>query len=373
MSEQLVNTSAIKVGVDDGHDGIKLWFGSANAVSEPVKVQIKSNAQRGDGGVVDVSQEQLNQMTIIVEGRGGDADEVFLVDADYVTNRIDTRTPDYPYNNLNLALIMQAIREQRNVLDGFNQLQIIAGLPANQYYTKSANSKNDELINKKVKNLQSIGRAYSPADAGLKDNGRFYANDVAVMPEGYGIAFNLMFDDELNKTEYYDDFYDHGCVIVDIGGRTVDVIKVARRTCKPKGSDLMSFDQGVLYMREVVATQVTESLGRQKVIDDFSVDNILKSGWFGKVGSKSAVDLTEMLDRIKDDHVEVIYQSIKSALESDEALGGVIISGGGAVLLGDKLKAKIEEHNHNCDVIIPDEVVFGNAKGFWKLAWAKFQ
>lgn len=373
MLEQLDNSPAIKVGVDDGHDGIKLWFGSANAISEPVKVQIKSNAQRGNSGIVDVSERELNQMTIIVEGQNGEADEVFLVNADHVTNRIDTRTPDYPYNNLNLALIMQAIREQRNVLDGVNRLQIVAGLPANQYYTKSASSKNDELIDKKVNNLKSIHRAYSPADAQLEDSGRFYASDVAVMPEGYGIAFNLMFDDDLNKTEYYEDFYDHGCVIIDIGGRTVDVIKVSRRTCKPKGSELMSFDQGVLYMRDVVATAVTERLNRQKTIDDFSVDNILKSGWFGKVGSKGGVDLNDMLDKIKDEHVEVIYQSIKSALESDEAMGGVIISGGGAVLLGDKLKAKIEDHIHNCEVIIPDEVVFGNAKGFWKLAWVKFQ
>lgn len=373
MSEQLDNSPAIKVGVDDGHDGIKLWFGSADAISEPVKVQMKSNAQRGNGGIVDVSERELNQMTIIVEGQNGEEDEVFLVNADHVTNRIDTRTPDYPYNNLNLALIMQAIREQRNVLDGFNRLQIVAGLPANQYYTKLTSSKNDELIDKKVNNLKSINRAYSPADAQLEDGGRFYASDVAVMPEGYGIAFNLMLDDDLNKTEYYEDFYDHGCVIVDIGGRTVDVIKVSRRTCKPKGSDLMSFDQGILYMRETVATAVTERLNRQKTIDDFSVDNILKSGWFGKVGSKGGVDLNDMLDKIKDDHVEVIYQSIKSALESDEAMGGVIISGGGAVLLGDKLKAKIEDQDHNCEVIIPDDVVFGNAKGFWKLAWAKFQ
>ena len=336
-------------------------------------MQIKSNAQRGDGGVVDVSQKELNQMTIIVEGRDGEDDEVFLVNADHVTDRIDTRTPDYPYNNLNLALIMQAIREQRGVLEGFNHLQIIAGLPANQYYTKSASSKNDELIEKKMANLKSINRAYSPADSEMQDGGRFYAEDVGVMPEGYGIAFNLMFDDELNKTSYYDDFYSHGCIIIDIGGRTVDIIKVARRTCKPKGSDLMSFDQGILYMREAVATQVTESLGRQKIIDDFSVDNILKSGWFGKVGGKGAIDLTEILEKIKDDHVNVIYQSIKGALESDEAMGGVIISGGGAVLLGEKLKDKIEQNNHNGEVIIPDEVVFGNAKGFWKLAWAKFQ
>lgn len=373
MSDVYEGTDEVYVGVDDGHDGIKLWFGSANDVSDPIKVQIKSNAQRGVSDVVDVDKKELSGMTVIVEGRNGEPDDIFLVDENYVTNRIDTRTSDYPYSNLNLALILQAIRKQRSVLSGVTHLKMLAGLPANQYYNKSENSRNEELINKKIENLKSINRAYSPSDDGLDDKGRFYANDVAVMPEGYGIAFNLMYDDELNQTEYYEDFFNHGCIIIDIGGRTVDVIKVARRTCRPKGSDLMSFDQGVLYMREVVATQVTEQLGRHKLIDDFSVDTILDTGWFGKANKKGAVDLNEVLELIKDSHVEDIYQSIKGVLASDEALGGVIISGGGAVLLGDKLKKKIEDNEHNCEVIIPDEVVFGNAKGFWKLAWAKFQ
>ena len=54
-------------------------------------------------------------------------------------------------------------------------------------------------------------------------------------------------------------------------------------------------------------------------------------------------------------------------------MGGVILSGGGAVLLGEMLKDLIDKEDHSCEVILPDEMVFGNAKGFWKLTWLKYK
>lgn len=364
---------SVHVGIDDGHDGIKVFFGSADGVSEPIKMQIPSKAQTDFGDIVDVTPEALDKMTIIVDGKNGEEGTRYLVDKNYVTDKIDTRTPDYPYNDLNLALILQAIRGVRPALEGVVGLKIIAGLPANQYYNKVAGGKNNELIDKKVESLKTLERAHSPADAHLENEGRFVAEEVSIMPEGYGIAFNLMLDDDLQKTEYYDDFSEHGCVIVDIGGRTVDVVTVMPRTCKPKGSELLSFDKGVLYLRETIAATLTERYGLKRNLNENSVDSILRTGWIGRVGGPKSIEVTEDLLDIKKSHVKEIYTSIKSALDTNEALGGVILSGGGAVLLGELLRDYIDEHDHQCEVILPEDMVFGNAKGFWKLAWAKYQ
>lgn len=366
-------TSIVNVGIDDGHDGIKVYFGSADGVSAPVKAQIQSKAQKGLGEAVDVSAADQADMTIMVDAIDGGEPTTFLVNGDFVTDKIDTRTDSYPYSALNLALITQAIREVRPALEGVTGLKIIAGLPANQYYDKIAGGKNDELIDKKIANLKTLNRAYSPADKNLTNEGRFDAVEAEIMPEGYGIAFNLMFDDDLKPTEYYDEFRQHGCVIVDIGGRTVDVVTVMPRTCKPKGSELLSFDKGVLYLRETIATTLTERLNLKNNLNENSVDMVLKTNWFGRKNSPKGRDVTDILEEVKLKHVKEIYSSIKGALDSNEALGGIILSGGGAVLLGDMLKEVIDAGDHPGEVILPDEMVFGNAKGFWKLTWLKYK
>lgn len=366
-------TNIVNVGIDDGHDGIKVFFGSADGVSEPIKAQIQSKAQKGLGDAVNVSKSEQDKMTITVDDPNGGESKTFLVDGDYVTDKIDTRTDSYPYSALNLALIAQAVRKVRPALEGVTGLRIIAGLPANQYYDKVVGGKNDELINKKLSNLKTLNRAHSPADNHLANGGRFDAVEAEVMPEGYGIAFNLMFDDELNPTEFYEEFRQHGCVIVDIGGRTVDVVTVMPRTCKPKGSELLSFDKGVLFLRETIATTITERLNLRSNINENGVDRILQTGWHGRKNSPKAFDVSELLDEIKRKHVREIYNAIKGALDSNEAVGGVVLSGGGSVLLGDMLKDIIDEEEHQCEVIIPDDMVFGNAKGFWKLTWLKYK
>ncbi|MGP9668696.1 Alp7A family actin-like protein [Psychrobacter sp. AOP31-A1-22] len=366
-------TNNVNVGIDDGHDGIKVYFGSSDGVSAPVMAQIQSKAQKGLGEGVDVSEAEQARMTIKVDGIDGGEPTTFLVNEDFVSDKIDTRTETYPYSALNLALITQAIRQVRPALEGVTGLKIIAGLPANQYYDKVAGGKNDVLIDKKMANLKTLSRAYSPADKHLPNEGRFDAIEAEIMPEGYGIAFNLMFDDDLKPTEYYEQFRQHGCVIVDIGGRTVDVVTVMPRTCKPKGSDLLSFDKGVLYLREIIGTTLTERLNLKMNLNDNSVDMILKTGWFGRKNSPKGYDATKDLEEIKLKHVKEIYSAIKGALDSNEAMGGVILSGGGGVLLGDMLKDVIDKGDHPCEVILPDEMVFGNAKGFWKLTWLKYK
>lgn len=366
-------TNNVNVGIDDGHDGIKVYFGSSDGISAPVKAQIQSKAQKGLGDDLDLSEAEQARMTIKVDGINGGEPTTFLVDEDFVNDKIDTRTDAYPYSALNLALITQAIRKVRPALEGITGLKIIAGLPANQYYDKVAGGKNDVLIDKKVDNLKTLSRAYSPADKHLPNEGRFDAIEAEIMPEGYGIAFNLMFDDDLKPTEYHEQFRQHGCIIVDIGGRTVDVVTVMPRTCKPKGSDLLSFDKGVLYLRETIASTLTERLNLKNNLNENSVDMILKTGWFGRKNSSKGYDVTDDLEKIKQKHVKEIYRAIKGALDSNEAVGGVILSGGGSVLLGEMLKDVIDKGDHPGEVILPDEMVFGNAKGFWKLTWLKYK
>ena len=102
---------------------------------------------------------------------------------------------------------------------------------------------------------------------------------------------------------------------------------------------------------------------------DNLLDKAIETNWYGKQGSKSGVEVSQILNEAYDEHVREIYSDIKDILGSNEAFGGVIISGGGAILLGEKMKDIVEEHHPNIDVYVPNESQFSNARGFWKLTY----
>lgn len=356
-------SNKVFAGIDDGHDGIKIFLN--NEMGETFFIRLESIAQIGEGNIVEVSQQALNEMMIYVDQPDGTT-EHYMVDNRFVVNKLDTRTSDYAYNDLNIALVVQALRKISGNVDNLN---IVAGLPASRYYDKAHNTKNQDIIDKKNHSLKNMNRAYSPAD-----NRRFNVQNVDIAPEGYGAAFDLMFDDRLKPTEYFQDISDYGCIIVDIGGRTVDVVKVMAKTCLPIGSELLSFDKGVLFLKDKVGAALSEHVSASFTLNDNLIERAMKTGWIGRVNTPQGFNVSEIISSLYKSHVDSIYHDIRDVLNSNEAFGGVIFAGGGSYLLGELLKNKIETSgNHRCHVTIADKPEFANAKGFWKVARRKFK
>ena len=354
-------SEVINIGLDDGHSSIKVFLG-LNVTDEPIQIQMLSRAKIGENRNLNLINNNNDDTTIVIETESGV--EKFWVSENHQRDIIDTRSKDYPYSNLNLALVNQALRKVRTFFNGSNQLKIVAGLPANQFYDKNIGHINHELVQKKVDSLKRLAKSYAESEEDLP---RLEAVAVKIIPEGYGILTDLMYDNDLQETEFSESVSEYGCVVIDIGGRTVDVVSISSGNKEPIG--MLSFDKGVLYLREKIKSKLTERLNLTQSPNDNLLDKAIETNWYGKQGSKSGVEVSQILSEAYDEHVREIYSDIKDILGSNEAFGGVIISGGGAILLGEKMKDIVEEHHPNIDVYVPNESQFSNARGFWKLTY----
>lgn len=357
----------IYVGIDDGHDGIKIVFNDEDGNLHMHRMPSVARATINGSELTEISKERLLRSLITVENTET-ASETFLVDKELVSQKDNTRTNDYPYNPLNIALIYKAMREAGVEVGDNVRLAVISGLPANRYFDKVAKQKNQELVDKKKNSLSHIERVYSH-----DDEKRYHIDLVDIAPEGYGVGLDLMLQDStLEPTEYLDDVKEYGCIIIDIGGRTVDVIKIMAVSLLPNASEFQSFDKGILFLKDKIATLINERLGGSFEINDNIVDRAIRTGWVGRANSPSSTDVTDIIEDAFNSHVNSIYQDIKAIFSSPEALGGIVLAGGGSILLGQKLQERIKAGEHNVETILIDAPEMANAKGFWKLAVNKF-
>lgn len=368
MMEQNSNeTARLYVGIDDGHDGIKIVFNDLEGNLHMNRMPSVARMTVDGSELTEISKDRLLPSLVTVENEHS-AGETYLVDKDLVSQKSNTRTNDYPYNSLNIALIYKAMRESGVEIGKNVKLAVVSGLPANRYFDKNAKQKNQELIDKKKNSLSNIHRVYSH-----NDNQRYHIDLVEVAPEGYGVGLDLMLqDDTLEPTDYLEDIKEYGCIIIDIGGRTVDVIKIMAVSLLPNSSEFQSFDKGILFLKDKIATLINERLGGSFEINDNIVDRAIKTGWVGRANSPSSTNVSDIITQAFDSHVNSIYQDIKTIFSSPEALGGIVLAGGGSILLGEKLQERIKAGEHNIETILIDAPEMANAKGFWKMAVNKF-
>lgn len=356
--------SVLTVGIDDGHDGIKIAFVHPQT-NELVNYRMPSVAQIGLGDMADAPEYEIDEMTVAVQGlddKGQSAETIYLIDADrkIITRPMDTRFDGYPHSDLNIALIFHALQKSGVP---FQRLYIVSGLPANKYFDKATNGKNSTLIKKKEGSLLKLSRARKRN----RPNAFYEVAGVDVMPEGHGVCFNLIVDDEFKSTAFRSDVSDTGFIVLDIGGRTVDLVKIMANM-RPRASDLLSYDSGILFLRDEIRSRVSDQLSRV-YLSDRRVDEILNTGWHGRPGKYGSADLSAMVQSCLQKHAERIYSEIKGVLStSDEAMGGLVITGGGSHLLADYLETAIRENGFPYEIIKDVNPEFSNANGFLKFA-----
>lgn len=357
-----MSDNILAVGIDDGHDGIKVVYFD-DKKQDFVCYRMPSVAQEGVGDMVAAPKGEVNNMMVSVTNEN----EVkhFLIDSErkVITNPLDTRFKEYPYSDLNIALIAQALK-----LAGvpYQKIFVTTGLPANQYFNKSSNSLNADLIKAKedsIKRLHNVRHVSNPS--------MFYQIvGVATLPEGFGVSIDLNFDEEFKTTTYHEEVEETGFIVLDIGGRTVDLVKIMANG-RPRPGDSYSFDSGMLFLRDMVRSRAADLIG-QGNISDKMVDAIIKTGWHGKKDKMGSTDLTEVRDLTLRAFADRIYREIKGVLtSSDESMGGIIITGGGSHALGEYLKKSLVEGGFRYEIQIQEQPEFSNAKGFCKYSILK--
>lgn len=347
------------IGVDDGHSGTKIFAGYDAISKKPIQIKIDSIVKEGVPQFTNPNQDDLDEATIIIEGK------TYMVGSKFAGLGDNIITNDYPTSGHNVALIAQALRViSENWGNKPLNLSIVTGLPLGHYFDKKAKSVNNELVDKKMANVERLSSTFSPAD---DNKPMFKVAFQNVQPEGWGSVLDVVMDDKGDPLARWDIIEEYGAVVIDIGGRTVDAMIIQAEAMSPIYEDIHTYDLGVLSLFTDIGNMIMQSEHSKKPPKRHKIEEVIKTGLYGRVGGVQR-DYADQIEIMMNSHVDLILEQLKGLINSTEAEGGIIVTGGGAALFGDKIRKRLSETNPNAEVVIPVDPAFSNARGFWKVA-----
>lgn len=340
------------VGLDDGHDHIKVYLGKDPITGMHRQYKMQSRAAVGKANMGD--DDSVNEELVVV------GDTLFTV-SEALSEFTNTRYDEYPTSELSKALVYQALR---NALNSHNissrNLAITSGLPVNRFYNTHSRTKNVALLEAKKLNLLEMDTVYNVLDEN-HEKPRLKIKDHKVLCEANAAYYDVLFgddDDDISDIAQESGIYEGGAAVLDIGGRTTDCVVV-----NPQGRNLNAnrsgtLDTGVISFQDSVRGQL-KSIHKLGFVSELSLKNALLTGVY-KVGSKE-IDISEILSDEKSKLYKKIELFMESTIGDGSDLPAIILVGGGAYILNDFIAEKYQA------VIIPDDAEFANARGFYKL------
>lgn len=336
------------VGVDDGHDGIKIYNGELG-------IKIRMPSRVAIGSTIMGDPDDVNKKIIIVNGNKYTVDE-------FCDEHIDTRTEDYPISEANVALVYQALnkafgKDHRN-------FKIATGLPLNRFYGGKDDSKNTDLINKKINNLL----------INLQNKDVFNLHDQTnqidpitiakhiVLSEAQCAYFDALMTDKGKPSDIHDDLFEGGCAVIDIGGRTTDIAVINPRGGTMQASRCGTIDVGIITLKSILNQNIKATFKLATDVTDWRINKALDTGLLSI--SNKQEDISELIEEAKDKVIDQIVNKVKVHVRDGKDLGAVLLVGGGSIILGEKLTNKLEYSN----IHLVKDPEYANARGMYKCA-----
>ncbi|MCM1964135.1 ParM/StbA family protein (plasmid) [Acinetobacter pittii] len=342
MSKSLV------VGVDDGHDGIKIYNGE-------LAIQFRMPSRVAIGATIMGDPDDVNRKIISVNGNKYTVDE-------FCSEHIDTRTEDYPVSEANIALVYQALDKAFG--KDYRDFKIATGLPLNRFYGGQDGTKNVDLIKNKTNNLMINLRDKSVFNLYEASNNLdpISISKHIVLSEAQCAYFDALMTDKGKKTDLYDDLFEGGCAVIDIGGRTTDIAVINPQGGTMQTSRCGTLDVGIITLKSILNQNIKAKLKMSSDISDWRLNKALDSGTLS-IGKESH-DVSDLISQAKDKVIEQIINKVKVHVRDGKDLGAVLLVGGGSITLGEQLINKLEYNN----IQIVKDPEFANARGMYKCA-----
>lgn len=214
--------------------------------------------------------------------------------------------------------------------------QVVIGLPAQQYKGNK----------EKLKSYIEENRGKTIIYKGIKRE--IIISDIIVAPECAAAYYNLSPEQKIiigNKP----------LIIVDIGGRTTDICLFE----KNKITKVWTVPVGMLNIYQDIINHVNTKYTEEFKLEDG--EGILKNGLFLRGKSRDIGFVKQILQK----HFNSIYKDLQFNFNTSK--GYVLITGGGSITLQKAFRNRLE------NLIISDDPVFDNAKGFKKLGVSLWQ
>lgn len=319
------------IGVDDGFSETKAaWL---DIISGEIKThKFPSRARTMDAEVSDVSGRVI--------------DAVYETEAErywvtpFVSDPI-TAYADYPYSSLDRVLVAHAIATA-----GFSdqEVSLCTGLPADVYYKDhSSRVKKVQSLSKVVR---SVATGASVATIGHQE----------VTAQGLAVLLDWMFDADGGFTRIIEE----PCAVVDIGGRTTDVVVLV------PGRDAPIVDPQRTGSHNIGAITIEDQL-RRKLMDMFDLDadnlpDLTKAIRTGvvRIAGKN-VDVSGHVEEAKIRVGKEILRFVQQKIGRGSSYSPILFAGGGALLF-----RELTQEYPNAEIVPNPE--YANARGMLKIA-----
>lgn len=354
-----IKGKTVLIGIDDGHNTVVIYDSEGNVS------QISSLVKIGHPGVQTLdAQDSFNQAGAVKVG-----DRMFGV-GPAITSSLDLRTDDFPGSPHNVALIYYALARHLDDPSKYD-IHIATGVPFSTFYKSGPNGfvPNRELVKRKNDAILAGATVYK--------NGKeitFAVKSCVTFPECHSAWFNFFTSINLEKKSgggvTLSRVIDHeklekDVAIVDVGGRTTDVVTIMSKGLQQKESGT----------REFGALNIVDSVKE-------SLSNILNSG--GDIPPKKINECVhvyvsgEETKKVQFGRMQIeVYPIVKAAVELEAerianfikqkintaryAIDTIIMIGGSCYLVKDALNAHLEEFQVYWD----EQPEIANAKGFY--------
>lgn len=319
-------------GIDDGHSSIKA---------------INGNEFTMPSNVISGARKGLNILT------GEDDNHIYEINnqnytiAPNIDESLDTRFEDYPTSNINIALVYHALMN----IGAKGDIAICTGLPFNRFY------KNSE-INKSL--LQKKKDAFNTAVRINKKTTDFTIKEHMICSEGVAAYFDLTLnDDGTEDMDVKNLISDEAVVIVDIGGRTTDIVTLKSDNIIFDSSTTL--DVGCLSVEDILHKKVSSKLDTYNVPKKV-ISKIIDNRGIYKA-SKVSHDFSNELSESKSQLAENIINKLKQMISNTIEVNLIAFVGGGSLLLKEDLNRLFPSEY----VKFVSNPIFANARGMKKL------
>lgn len=343
------------VAIDDGYDQVKVCF-NRNFHSIPSRVkQIEQSYGFGLSSQFGLELEEHQKQTVI------EIDDLTYSVGESISDPIDTRYDDFPFDNANLALAVAAL-----IQSGVNlkkvQCNVVAGLPLNRYFNNKGEMRKD-LVEMKSKAWM---RPVKILDQSTKKRNYIVSpfNKILIAPEAMGAYYDYVLGANANVLKKK---VEEQVVIVDVGGRTTDIALASELSIDRGRSGTCDF--GMLWVYDQIRKEIEDKLdlpgGSITIPSVFSSLNKSKMTVQGK-----KVDIRPLYEKFQKGLVEQILRFVKKLISGREtSIDKIIFVGGGTNALGEALLSKFPS-----DIaMVAENPGFANVRGMYKLASKQFK
>jgi len=337
------------IALDDGYYNNKGYAGKGRKLILPTLMKVGRSAARSLTGSLDLhtyaTKNTLFDGADIVITVGKDLGEFDSIDVG-----------DYPTSPENRIVVNHFLAQF--LIPGEQKVQLITGLPLKDYYSKSLESLNVELIEAKKKNLQVP--VYKHGD--LQQTPITEIVEQSILAEGIAAHYDYVLTEDMvtGEVDINEERASEDNAYIDIGGRTTDIVFLeGGQTIHKDVSG--SLPVGMINFRDEIIRRVAEvySIDPQ-FITVKQVDRILRESTIKLDGRVH--DVFHIVEEAKSMISNVIIRDVKRRLKNTRGADNLIFIGGGALQLKDAITAAYPH------AVFPEDGIFANARGMYKHA-----